>query len=60
MGSSDHKRYLHVGPGGTKCPCCFPAPGSSERRRHFKRVRQEEKRNTRQHIDRELEEDKKA
>jgi disulfide oxidoreductase YuzD len=43
-------KYLHVGPGGVKCACCFPAPGSKERR---KRVRAAKKREARAHWARE-------
>ena len=25
-------KFLCVGPGGRKCPCCFPAPGSKARK----------------------------
>ena len=24
---ADYKRYSLVGPGGHRCPCCYPAPG---------------------------------
>ncbi len=29
-------KFLHVGPGGVKCACCFPAPSSKERRYYFR------------------------
>ena len=39
-------KYLRVGPGGVKCACCFPAPGSKDRRW---RVRIAKKKETRAH-----------
>ncbi len=30
---------IPVGPGGTLCPCCFPAPGSARRRVLMKAAR---------------------
>lgn len=29
-------RYLHVGPGGQNCVCCFPAPRSKDRRKRWR------------------------
>lgn len=34
-----YKKLLSVGPGGIKCSCCFPAPGSAARRFSFRRIR---------------------
>lgn len=31
-----HSRYLHIGPGGRKCACCFPAPRSKDRRARYR------------------------
>lgn len=31
-----------IGPGGTKCPCCFPAPGTRERRYEYKKARRKD------------------
>lgn len=31
-----HTRFLCVGPGGRNCPCCFPAPGSQDRRKQYR------------------------
>ena len=36
-------KTLHVGPGGTACTCCFPAPGSKERRLEFRAAKRREK-----------------
>lgn len=37
-------KHLTVGPGGVKCPCCFPSPGSKERKAEFRRAKRKEKR----------------
>lgn len=29
-------RYLSIGPGGRNCSCCFPAPGSKDRRKQYR------------------------
>ena len=29
-------KHLHVGPGGRRCICCFPAPGSRDRRAQYR------------------------
>lgn len=36
-------KHLTIGPGGVKCPCCFPAPGTPERRAEFRRAKRKEK-----------------
>lgn len=33
------KKHLCIGPGGKNCPCCFPAPGSKERKAEFRRAK---------------------
>lgn len=30
------REHCPVGPGGTQCACCFPAPGSKERKAMFR------------------------
>ena len=37
-------KFLCVGPGGTTCTCCFPAPGSRERKLEYRRAKRREKR----------------
>lgn len=37
-------KYLHVGPGGTKCPCCFPLKRSKARKGEFKKAKLRERR----------------
>jgi hypothetical protein len=37
-------KHLCIGPGGMGCPCCFPAPGSRERKLEFRRAKLREKR----------------
>ncbi len=37
-------KHLHIGPGGVNCNCCFPAPGSKERRLEFRRAKRSERR----------------
>ena len=43
MTSKSINKYLRIGPGGVKCPCCGPPPGRE--RRSFFRIgrRREEK-----------------
>ena len=40
----NYKKFLAVGPGGRKCACCFPAPGSKERRLVIRSAKRKEKR----------------
>lgn len=44
-------KTLCIGPGGFKCACCFPAPGSKTRRKAFKVARRKE---AREHLKREF------
>lgn len=37
-------KFLCVGPGGTRCTCCFPAPGSQARKLEYRRAKRREKR----------------
>lgn len=37
-------KHLDVGIGGVSCVCCFPAPGSKERRLLFRSAKRKEKR----------------
>lgn len=39
-----HSRYLCIGPGGRKCICCFPAPGSKARKLEYRKAKRIEKR----------------
>lgn len=32
-------KHLTVGPGGTYCACCFPAPNSKARKAEFRRAK---------------------
>lgn len=36
---SDWKKYLHIGLGGRHCSCCFPAPGSLDRRKQYRKAK---------------------
>jgi len=38
------KKHLDIGPEGMKCPCCFPKPGSKDRKTLFKQAKVKEKR----------------
>jgi len=38
-----HSRYLCIGPGGRKCNCCFPSPGSKARRLEYRRAKKLDK-----------------
>lgn len=35
-------KHLKIGPGGKRCICCFPAPGSKERYLEFRRAKRKE------------------
>lgn len=37
-------KLLGIGPGGLRCVCCAPAPGSKARRTIFRRAKRREKR----------------
>lgn len=37
-------KHLHVGPGGTSCRCCFPAPGSKARKAEFRKAKRRDER----------------
>lgn len=36
-------KYLRCGPGGRRCICCFPAPGSKERKAKYRKAKRAEK-----------------
>ena len=36
------KKFLRVGPGGMHCPCCYPAPGTKERKKLIRAGRRRE------------------
>ena len=38
-----HSRNLHIGPGGRRCNCCFPAPGSKMRKIAYRRAKKLDK-----------------
>lgn len=37
-------KFLCVGPGGVRCACCFPAPGSKHRKRLIRTAKRREAR----------------
>jgi hypothetical protein len=37
-------KHLKIGPGGRKCGCCFPAPGSKSRKCEYRKAKRKEKR----------------
>lgn len=37
-------KYLHVGPGGRNCSCCFESPSSKGRKLEFRKAKKREKR----------------
>ncbi len=39
-----HSRNLCIGPGGRKCNCCFPPPGSKARKLEYRRAKRLDKR----------------
>lgn len=38
-----HSRNLYIGPGGRRCTCCFPAPGSKMRKMEYRRAKKLDK-----------------
>jgi len=50
------KKHLCIGPGGIDCHCCFPAPGSRERKLEFRRAKRREKREAMREAQQEKEE----
>lgn len=38
-----NSKYLMVGPGGKRCSCCFPAPGSKARKLEYRRAKRLDK-----------------
>lgn len=36
-------KFMCVGPGGRRCVCCFPAPGSRARKLEYRRAKRREK-----------------
>ena len=38
------QKHLTIGPGGRHCRCCFPAPGSKERKREYRNAKRKEER----------------
>lgn len=42
MKRTNHQ-YLCIGPGGRDCVCCFPAPGSKERKLAFRSAKRKDK-----------------
>lgn len=39
-----YTKFLCIGPGGRKCNCCFPAPGSKERKLVYRIAKRKEAR----------------
>lgn len=37
-------KHLCIGPGGRGCACCFPSPGSKERKLEYRKAKRKEKR----------------
>lgn len=37
-------RNLHIGPGGRRCNCCFPAPSSKARKIEYRKAKRQDKR----------------
>ena len=36
-------KFLCVGPGGRRCNCCFPAPGSRARKLEYRRAKRRDR-----------------
>lgn len=51
---NEWKKHYVIGPGGTRCACCYPAPGKGRKRleRTFKRA---EKQHSKKAISEEIE-----
>ncbi len=51
-------KHLHIGPGGKSCTCCFPAPGSKDRRAKFRSAKRRAEREALQEAFTEIEDAK--
>lgn len=49
-------KHLHIGSGGLHCTCCFPAPGSRDRRSQFRKAKRKAQREAMREAYAELEE----
>lgn len=41
---SQYKKHLVIGPGGRGCNCCFPAPGSKDRKAQYRSAKRKDRR----------------
>ncbi len=39
-----NSKFLCIGPGGRNCNCCFPAPGSKDRKLQYRMAKRKENR----------------
>ena len=49
MEKASYKRFVHVGPGGVKCRCCFEVFGKA-RKAEFRRAKKRERNNVKQEV----------
>jgi hypothetical protein len=47
-------RFLCTGPGGRKCNCCFPAPGSKSRKAEYRSAKRKFNHEVKREVTREL------
>lgn len=50
-------KHLTIGPGGRKCACCFPAPGSKERAAEYRAAKRKEKQEAMKQAERDMQDD---
>lgn len=50
-------KHLTIGPGGRKCSCCFPAPGSKWRAAEYRSAKREEKREAMKQANKDMQDD---
>lgn len=50
-------KHLTIGPGGRKCSCCFPAPGSKARAAKYRSAKRREKQEAMKQAQKDMQDD---
>lgn len=56
MADKSFKRYILIGPGGMRCPCCAPAPGKA-RKMFLRAAKRTERATMRRRLEKESKDD---